>query len=115
MHLIPVLGGHYRHIANGEILVQPVECCTCTSPSAGNNACAKLSRHSPTAGVEKSVHEGAKLSRCGGIIHGRTDDERRYGIKLIYHAVHGVIMHAAALLPAKAAVYAVGDRSIAKP
>ena len=75
MHLIPVLGGYHRHIADGEVLVELVKGRSGTAPAAGDHCRAQLAGHPASAGIEQPVEEGSDLSAGSGIVDRRTDHQ----------------------------------------
>ena len=75
MNLVPVLGAYHRHVIDGEVLVQLVECCGSTAPAAAYNAGSRLERHTLSAGIERPVHEGAHRAADSRIVHRGAEHE----------------------------------------
>ena len=96
VHLVPVVGRDYGHIADGEILVQGVEGGRRAAAAAAHHSRAGLVGHERTAREEESVEEGRELAGDGGIVHGRTEDDAVALGGKGHHFVHHVIAETAA-------------------
>lgn len=58
---VPVLRRHYRHIADGEVLVELLECRRGTATAAGYNGGSEFSRHLSLLAEEQTLTERCDL------------------------------------------------------
>ena len=105
--VVPVGGGHHRHGADGEVLVDHVEGGGGACPPGAEHRGPGLEHEGRAAGVEGPVHEGQQPSAGVGVVHGRAEDEAVSLPGLLGEGVHAVVKDASAGLPAAAAGYAV--------
>ena len=114
--LVPVLGGGHRHIADGEIFVQPVKGSAGAAAAAGHHCRADLAAPATAGGVKQTVQKCTALAVGAGVIHGGA---HHYTVELIGPAqqlVDAVLKDAqAAPLLALAAVDAALDGLLADP
>ena len=71
---VPVLGGDYGHVVDGEIFVDLIKTGRCAASSAAYHCGCGLACHLAAAAEKSSIHKGSESSGSGSIVDGRTED-----------------------------------------
>ena len=91
MNRVPVLRGYYGHIADGEILVELLECRRSASATTGHYRCTEFTGHLILLAVEQSLTERCYLSGRLAVIYRRPE---YYGVELretLLDILHSVV------------------------
>ena len=109
VHHIPIAAAHDRHLADGEILVEPVESGCGAATSCRDDGRTHFHAQVIMGAIKQTVEQVGERSVGAGVIHRRTDHETVGLLKFLCHFVHHVVEHTMAQLVALAAGNAASD------